>query len=476
MSIGSTTGIDILGMNLMLRRALYLSFFLIFFAVIAWLLLYLQGFRYNPAKHKLERTGAIMVDSAPSGATIVLNGAIQATETTATIQPLKPGDYETIVNLPGFQTWRKILNVKPSRVTFTGRIRLWPPPSTGDSISGTALTTSSLAPNGENILYYSNTGLSSGLSLFNLASGKVNLLSRPSNSTVLTTEWSPDSHEILISENSSTGVTWRIFNLEYGAWEQLALPTSTKPTAIRWGSNSSSLYLSTINELYQWNRRGRNLKLLWRETMVDFRVHDGLIFGLTRQLNGVLNLKILNQSNLQLVPLEDQPTLSTNVVFLEAREAWLPLFDQDRHTLYLLHSPLTELKPVRRLPEVVKLDWSTDGNQLLLANNFEIWEYRIEEDRLNLLLRVSSPLVRARAYGQEPYLIYASNQEVWALELDTRNEQQRWLLAKYDSEIDDFFLDPVGRTLNVKTRNGLYRLGLIPQPTPVGGELLKDSL
>jgi hypothetical protein len=461
-------------MNLKLRRALYLSFFLIFIAVIGWLLLYLQGFRYNPAKHKLERTGAIMVDSAPSGATIVLNGSIQNKETTATIQPLKPGDYETIVNLPGFQTWRKILNVKPSRVTFTGRIRLWPPPATGDKLNGTDLITSVLAPNGENLLYYSNTGLSSGLSLFNLASGKASLLARPSNSTILAADWSPDSHEILINEKSSAGISWRIFNLEYATWEQLTLPADTKPVTIRWGDSTSSLYLSTHNELYQWIRRGRNLKLVWRETMVDFRVHDGLIFGLTRQPNGVLSLKILNQSNLQLVPLEDPPILSTNVVFLEARQDWLPLFDQDRHTLYLLHSPLTELKPVRRLPEVVKLDWSADGNRLLLANNFEIWEYRIEEDRLNLLLRVSTPLVQARAYGQEPYLIYATDQEVWALELDTRNEQQRWLLAKYDSEIDDFFIDPAGRTLNVKTRRGLYRLRLIAEPEPAGGALIKD--
>ena len=456
-------------MDLKLRRALYLSFFLIFIVVAVWLLFYLQGYRYNPAKHKLERTGALMVDSTPSGATIVLNGGIQKQATPATIQPLKPGDYEVIVNLPGLQTWRKILNVKPSRVTFTGRLKLWPPPSTGERISGTALTNSSLAPNGENLLYYSSSGLSSGLWLFNLASGQATLLSRPSNSTVSATEWASSSHEILISEKSTQGTAWRTFDLEDQTWEQLTLPPGTAPTAIHWGSNSNSLYVSTPDELYQWNRRSRTLKLLWREALLDFRVHDGLVFGLSRQANGAFNLKILNQSNLQPVPLTDQPTLSTNVAFLEAHGDWLPLFDQDRHVLYLLHSPLTELKPVRRLPEVVTLDWSAGGDRLLLTNNFEIWEYRIEDDRLNLLLRLSTPLVQARAYGQEAYLIYATSQEVWALELDYRGEQQRWLLAKYDSEVEDLFLDPAGRTLNIKTHDGFYRLGFIPTEPADGG-------
>jgi len=452
-------------MDLRFRRALYLTFFVIFAVAATGLLFYLQGYRYNPQKKKIERTGAVMVDSLPVGATIVLNGGIQPKATPVTIQPLKPGDYEVIINLAGRQTWRKVLPVKPSRVTFTGQVRLWPNPATGDRLAGTALTEATLAPNGENLLYRSSSGLSTGLWLYNLATGKTTLLTRSATTTIATLEWSPSSREFLVGETNSAGsLNYRLFSLDNSDWEDVRLPASTTPRLVHWGEDESSLYLSTDSEIYQWKRRTGVIKLLWREQLESFRLHDGLIFGLARGTAGGLSIKMLNLSNLKTLNFDEPLPLSTNAAFLEARGEWLPLFDQDRHLLYLIHSPLTELKPVRRLPEVTNLDWSADGERLLLINNFEIWEYRLQDDLLNLLLRVSTPLIRGRFYMLEPYLIYASGHEVWALELDARGEQQRWLLAKYDNEVEDLFLDLNGKTLTVKTSNGFYRLTLTAQP------------
>ena len=447
-------------MDLTLRRFLYLSFFAIFFIVGAALLFHLQGYRYNQDKGRIEQTGAIVVESIPKGALVTVNDKEQSRLTPAAIQSLAAGDYNVSVHLDGYQDWRKVLGVRSSRVTFSGQLRLWPPPQLGERMLGTSGAESLLSPNGQHLLYRLRSGLASGLWLMNLATGKTALITRPSSGTASALAWSPSSRRILSFQLNSGSARIDLYDLEEDLWETVPLPNEVKPQLVRWGENDQLLYVATTEELYQWNRRTKALKLVWRERLDDFRVHDELVWGLVRSNSGGLGLKVLNRTNLKLIPLEEPPQLAGSASFFEARGEWLPLLDQDRHTLYLLHSPLTELAPVRKLPEVISVDWAPDGDRLLLTNNIEIWEYRIDDDKLTLRERVSEPITKSRFFGEEAYLIAAVGNKVWALELDERGERQRWLLAEYTTPIEDIFLDPKVRTLTVETADGFYRLTL----------------
>lgn len=446
-------------MNLTLRRLLYTSFILTFVIVALALLFFLQGFRFNFTERRIERTGAIAAESQPEQVTVIVNGNIQREQTPTSIQSLYPGDYAVVMSAPGWQTWRKNLEVKPSQVTFTGLVRLWPPPQSGERIVGALNTTNLLSPSGESLVYYSNTGLSSSLWLLNLTTGRTGLIVR-SASPVTEVSWAPSSQEILIQQNVGGRLVLKMYDLEERSLTDVTLPPGLQPRLVRWGDDEGTLLIATSDELYQFGRRLKTLKLLWREQLKDFRAHDGLVFGLAQATGGSLSLKILNRANLQLIPLQAQPILSTSVAFLQAKRKWLPMFDEDRHVLYLLHSPLTALEPIRKLPEVTAIDWDAAGERVLLTNNFEMWEYEIDAAKLNLILRVSSMLTQARLTGNEPYLIYASNGEVWALELDTRGEQQRWLLASYPERVTDLFLDERLNSLTVKTISAFYRLRL----------------
>ncbi len=459
-------------MELTHRRVLYLSFITVFVLGGAFLLLYLQGYRYNPSKGKVERTGAVAAETEPQGATLVLNGTVQQRPTPVTAQPLPPGDYDVVLQKTGYQTWHKRLPVRPSEVTFTGPVRLWPTPQQGDRIAGTAVTTTELSPNGESLLYRSMGGLSSGLWILNLRSGDAALITRPARARVVATEWSPESRELLLTEESATGRTFRVYDLETSRSEALALPDSLEARAAHWGEDNHTVFVATDRELYEHSRRTGATKLVWRESLQDFRVHDGLVFGLARSGDG-FSLELLNRRNLELVPFESPVALSTELSFLAPHGDWLPLYDQGRHTLLLLRSPLETNHYARKLPEVTAIDWAEGGNRLILTNNFEIWEYRLEEDKLNLLLRVSEPLAQARAYLNTPYLLYATGHKVWALELDNRDEQQRWLLGSYPSAVEDLFLDRLGEYANVKTVSGFYRFKL-GEPT-VADELRAGS-
>lgn len=457
-------------MNLFIRRILYSSFFVVFIITSAVLLFYLQGFRYNAQKGLVERTGAIVVESTPKQATVVINGEIQKRTTPSSFQSLNPGDYEVVINMSGWQTWRKILSVKPSRATFTGAVHLWPTPQTGTQITTNPAVNVTLSPDGAKLLYYSKSGLSSGIWLFDLTSGETSLIARPSLGDIISLEWTSSGKEFLIIQKTLSGNNFQIFNLSKKEWDNLNF-SDFSPSIVHFGEDENIVYAYSKDGLYQFNRRTDSAKLLWREQLNDFRFHDDLIFGLVPNENGGINLKILNLSNLQLVPLEKPPVLSTSVNFLENKGEWLPLFDQDRHTLYLLHSPLTELEPIRRLPEITNIDWSIDKENILLINNFEVWQYNIPNNKLNLLLRVSAPITQARFLNNEPYLVYTSGTKVWGLEFDTRGEQQSWLLADYPSAVEDIFIDPLSKNVNVKLPNGFWKINLKPN-LPLNGEPL----
>lgn len=453
-------------MTLPQRRILYLSFTVVFVLAAGALLFRIQGFRYDFGSGTIERTGAISLESIPGGATIILNGSTEADATPLTVQSLAAGDYDIIITGPGLQPWHKTLAVKPTYVTFTGQVRLWPQPQPGHMVMTQTVSEAVLSPNRQSLLFYTPQGLQAGLWLLNLTSGETTLLARPSGGQPQALEWSPSGHAFLETERSSAGLNWRIFNLANQNWEDVSLPSDVAASLAHWGQSDDELLVSTGQELYQFDRRTNLAQLLWNANLQDFRANDGLIFGLTQDQGQTPMLKILNPSSLQLVPLGQNLVLSSTVNFLPSQPKWLPLLDQDRHTLYLLHSPLTSLTPVRQLPEVTAIDWSADGSKLLLNNQFEIWEYGVDADKLTLFSRLSTPLGSARLFNDEPYLIFSQDKQLWALEFDSRGEQQRWLLASLPASISDLFTDPKGQSVMVELPNGFSKIDLTQPNSP----------
>ncbi|MDP3985941.1 MAG: PEGA domain-containing protein [Candidatus Veblenbacteria bacterium] len=445
------------------RRFLYLSFIFVFIVAGSALLFFLQGYRFNTDKGKIERTGAIQADSLPEGAVVVLNEQPLDRITPATILSLRPNDYQLELKLDGFQPWHKNLTVSPAAVTFSGPVRLWPNSTIGTALKVGHVTASYLSPNGENLLYLTQPSGGTELWLLNLTSGQDRLLQRTAATEITNVEWAITSREVLLQERENNTIDWHIFSLETNSWESLPLPTELQVNAVHWGDERHLLYATTAGELYELNRRTQSTKLVWRERLQDYRVHDGLVFGLARGTGEAIDLKVLNLANLQLVPLPNSPTLSTTVFFMPANEEWLPLFDYDRHALYLLHSPLTATEPVRRIPEVTATHWVNE-HELVITNNFEIWLYELTEQAPKFVERLSSPLSGAQRYAEEPYLLFVSGGEIWALELDERDARQRWLLAKYDQDVQAMFLSPTGETLIVQTANDLYRVDLTVAP------------
>lgn len=445
-------------MTIIGRRALYLSFITVFVIAGTIILFYLQGYRIDiHNKWQIERTGAIQVNSYPKNANIILNDELFKNTTPATILSLKPGDYQLKLSLDGFQPWSKTVAVTAAEVTLSGDITLWPNTNTGTPLKVPKLNESWLSPNNENLLYVTKPTSGNELWLLNLKSGQTRLLARQANSEIISLEWSPSSRILLVQEKSGSNLTWRTFNLEESLWQDLYPPTGLNFTAMHWGEDRNLLYGTTGNELYEYNLRNQTNKLVWREKINDFRVNDKIVFALTRNSGESLGLKLLNLSNLQPATLPETPVLSTNLKFFNSHDGWLPLFDADRHTLYLLHSPLSGNETTKILPNVTTYNWGLDQN-LVITNNFEIWLFNIADESPVFVERLSSTLTGALRYYTTPYVLFFSGPEVWAIELDNRGEKQRWLIGKFDEDVTNIFLSPDYKTLTVQTTADLYRL------------------
>ena len=70
--------------------------------------------------------GILSLRSAPSGASIYINGKLRQEITPARIEELKPGAYKIEVKREGFYPWEGELVVRPNMVTKADRIILFP--------------------------------------------------------------------------------------------------------------------------------------------------------------------------------------------------------------------------------------------------------------------------------------------------------------------------------------------------------------
>jgi len=452
-------------MDLKYRRIIYIGFIALFAVAAVVLLLYAQGYKYNKLKGRIEKTGAITVESVPAGAPVRITQQTATALTPLNWSRLAPDEYEVTVQLDGFQTWTKKLSVKSGQVTQTGKIKLWPNEQAGTLLPDTSRVKTWLAPNRQNLLFLSNQGLGAGLWLHNLASGDSALISRPAADKITYLEWSPSSRQILLNVIDAG---WQITNLTDNTTTAISLPATLSPKIMHWSADDNSVvYFATATELYEFDLGTNSAKLLSRDQIIDFQHHQGLLYLLSEQNKGGVALKILNPKNLQEVPLTEPLPLSTDYVFLEQSSNWLPLLDSNRHQLYLLRSPLKNFRSVTKIDQAINIDWSQDANKIIFYNNFEVWSYNFDTEQTNLLYRVSSVINQARWYNDQYVLLNTGGQLV-ALELDSRDHQQSWVLSTQDQSITDLFIEPQSKVITMQTQNGLIRLLVTEGSLPAG--------
>jgi hypothetical protein len=107
-------------------RRVFFGVFIVAFVVLApAVVFYTAGYRWNAKKGMIERNGTLILDTVPTGASIMLNDQTLSDKTPVTLQNVAPGTYRIRLQRPGYSTWEKTLDVRPERVTFVNDVHLW---------------------------------------------------------------------------------------------------------------------------------------------------------------------------------------------------------------------------------------------------------------------------------------------------------------------------------------------------------------
>lgn len=105
--------------------AFYISLAL-YFVLLPIILSYSLGYHIDFRNFKIYKMGILSLKSAPSGASIYINGKLRKELTPARIEELKPGTYSVEIRMKGLYPWQKDLAVMPNMVTKAENILLFP--------------------------------------------------------------------------------------------------------------------------------------------------------------------------------------------------------------------------------------------------------------------------------------------------------------------------------------------------------------
>lgn len=94
-------------------------------AIVAVLVLVVQGYRFNRYDGRLEQGGLVQFDSQPSGATVAADNSELANKTASKIV-LSAGNHTVAISKNGYSTWKKDVIVKPGTVLWLNYALLFP--------------------------------------------------------------------------------------------------------------------------------------------------------------------------------------------------------------------------------------------------------------------------------------------------------------------------------------------------------------
>jgi len=442
-------------MTLKVRRILSLVFILLFIVITPLIVLYAAGYRISKNGLAIQRTGLFVIDSYPSGAKIFLNGQAQKKiinflfhknnfiTTPARIKNLLPGEYELSLELDGYWGWQKKLTINPGAATFAEDIYLFKNNLPAQILSA-EFKSINLSPD-KNLALASSSGR---LILFNLADETSQIIDQD-DSTRENVAWSSDGQKLVIGHY--------LYNLN-DLKARVDLNKILSGFNYKWQDNI--LYFKNQTSIYQLSGNNLPLKIFGDKKIDDFLIKNRYLYLINQPEASANSLEIIDTASGEKIKNIGLPA-SADYSFINPKHSLINLYDKNHQILYLIDPSTDYYSPIREIINNVKNASWIDNDNLLYANDFEIWLYNLKTKDKNLVTRVSTVIDSALIHPSQNYIIYSTSQTINAIELDERGKKNTTELAKFDligrpvlNAKGDilYFPGKIGRT------EGLYKL------------------
>ncbi|HTK60564.1 MAG TPA: PEGA domain-containing protein [Candidatus Baltobacteraceae bacterium] len=444
-------------MNPRARRILRRTFIAAFFIVAPAIILSTAGYRYNFSRQRFERTGVMLVETRPEGASVALNGEPQKPETPARLQKLSPGPYAVRVEKPGYRAWEKTVTVQSRETTFLNEISLFR--ETAPTMLAEAGRTS-----GETFSYdaryaaaFTTTRSGSELAIVDLRNGSETHPYRTSaEASALRLSWSRDGRRLLIRREGRVP--------EHLVWDaddpagvrDLTDDAGFPISAAFWAQDDDRLYVASDGVLYEMNTDLALASPVGPAPAAPV-VAGGDVYGIKPGEPATLVKHRLREQAYETVA--ELPS-----------DDFVPLAGRGRKIAYVstVGERLFVIDPDSGRSEAFEGRgrggaWSADGNRLLYWNDLEVRLYDAAGGGDALITRLSGPIRQAAWHRPEWNALYASGDELFAIELADRFGRVTVPLGRFE-ELGAFVSSRNGDELyafgTIDGRHGLWRLRL----------------
>jgi len=451
-----------------LKRNVILSIpFLIIFAIAApVVILYSRGYRYDLKRKRLTKTGVIFVNSSPKGASIILNDKPLKTSwydkllvykklfkitqrrgsTPTTIDNLIPDKYKVVIEKDNYQKWQKRLVTEAEKTTSIPMVQLFLKNPVVELIQETNIDKFWLSQNKTKIVYCSKNTISHKLKFFNIDSKEESTIMGGCHQ-IKDIKWSKENDKILIIFPNHLAPV--IINLE----DKNRIIRLSKfiglSKKIKWDkTNNDIIWFQKGQNIYSFNLAGETMKLKFNLSYLklvgevkDWLIGKNYIFwlrntGTSLFLEGTPlynnTAKYAKESISPRIPLPQK-----NIFFKKQIDNDFLVLADKKSNVYIININNDE-KPISLITKAKKIIKNKTTKQILLSGNFEISVLKSVQDNeekisSNIICRFGQQINQAEWFGKTDYIIYSTQNKIWATETDLRDKINRNLLVKTDS-------------------------------------------
>ncbi len=397
-------------MHLRARQALFWLFTALFVVAAPTVVLYTAGYRYNSTSGRLQRTGVVAISTNPRGASIRINGQLEAERSPLVIKRLMPGTYSISLERKNYHSWTQEITVESGRTAYISATLL--ADAEPELLLEEQFTSAAVSPDGRMVaMFVENADVIGEVWLYDIASRSERQLAETTLGV-----WEDPS---IVWTNDGTAIVVVDENLPVAGWNVESGNALSQDTLI-----------SALNLLPEYS-------------FVD---------------NGA-NIELHRSTNTADTPVTLLPLGSYNVLY---RDDQIALFNDERGHVYRL-TLATDAVASIDLP-VGLLAWSDELNLFLASDHYELATVNPSNGQRMFITRQSTPITAIDWHPDGQVLFVATHDSVVAIDRQMVTTRVTTTLAQ-DVDVSDLWIDQSGRNAYFLGSQGdlagIYRLKLV---------------
>lgn len=426
-------------MTLRQRKIYFYAFLVVFLVATPAVILYSQGYTFDPNTFSLTKTGGLFINVEPKGSDIYIDGTRKATTGSLIlsqgklISRLAPGSYAVEIRKNGYQSWNKRLNIEPQLVTEARNIFLVPETLDAQEID-TEVNDVVIAASGAAIAYVKKNSIS----IVDVSSPKIIPLETEPDERIGRVQFGADENYLLIDSLIKNKNKRSLFHIKTRERIEITEDETERFIKVRQypPGNPRIVALSTNHVLYAIDLRSQHERTVIAKNIATFELAGGKLLYATTAPTIVYqkNMDTGNTEQLTRTPIEH---IDISSQIMRSGSGHVALLDSGR-SLFLYDG---DAMAFTRIAENVHAAAFSDDSKKLAWHNVknEIHAYYLSDiliqpkkkrGDIDLVTRLSKPIANLTWFSHDnEHLLFTAEKKLQFIELDGRDHRNTHVIA-----------------------------------------------